>query len=120
EAGSAPALGREQEVVLLRAAQEALSNVRRHAAAQHVQLVLGGSADQVHLEVVDDGRGIDPDVRTGFGLRGMRDRVTSGGGELAVSNGVSGGTRVRVTLPAEDATVPPTAADGRPTTLECS
>ena len=100
------AIGRDREVILLRAAQEALANVRRHADARHVQLVLVGDPDgtrhgSIALEVVDDGRGIDPAAAEGFGLRGMRERVTSGGGELAVSGGAAGGTRVRVSLPAE-------------------
>ncbi|MBX9245113.1 sensor histidine kinase [Actinotalea ferrariae] len=100
---------RDQEVILLRAAQEALANVRRHAHARHVQLVLGAEPGAgreggavVNLEVVDDGRGIDPGATEGFGLRGMRERVTSGGGEVAVSPRAEGGTRVRVTLPADD------------------
>ncbi|WP_199422659.1 sensor histidine kinase [Actinotalea solisilvae] len=98
-------LGRDREVILLRAAQEALANVRRHAGAAHVQLVLaaepGEGGTTAHLEVLDDGRGIDPGVAEGFGLRGMRERVTSGGGEVAVSRRTEGGTRVRVTLPAD-------------------
>ena len=102
---SVPVLGRDAEVVLLRAAQEALSNVRRHADARHVRLVLSaadgtvGQTGGVRLEVVDDGRGIDPSAPEGIGLRGMRDRVRSGGGEVAVGDVADGGTRVLVTLP---------------------
>lgn len=92
-------LARDREVVLLRAAQEALTNVRRHAQAGHVQLALDEDAGAIHLEVVDDGRGIDPGSAEGFGLRGMRERVTSGGGRLDVSPRDGGGTRVRVSLP---------------------
>ncbi|WP_250443875.1 sensor histidine kinase [Actinotalea sp. C106] len=117
-----PPLDREREVVLLRAAQEALSNVRRHAAAHRVRLVLregpgqagtGGAVESratrsdgeppaartVHLEVVDDGRGFDPGSAAGLGLRGMRERVTAGGGDLSVESSVGDGTRVRVSLP---------------------
>lgn len=103
--GPLPGLSRDREVVLLRAAQEALANVRRHAHARHVQLVLSaepageGAGPCVHLEVADDGRGIDPEVAEGFGLRGMRDRVTSSGGRVAVSARAEGGTRVQVSLP---------------------
>ena len=95
-------LARDREVVLLRAAQEALSNVRRHAGATKVDLVLGPAPDDagVALEVVDDGRGMAPATVEGFGLRGMRERVTTGGGELAVTSDVGLGTRVRVTMPA--------------------
>lgn len=116
-----PGLSRDREVILLRAAQEALANVRRHAHARHVQLVLGtesAAADReasVHLEVVDDGRGIDPAVTEGFGLRGMRERVTSGGGRLAVNPRAEGGTRVRVTLPTDDLSTDDLCTDDRPT-----
>jgi signal transduction histidine kinase len=96
------AVSREREVILLRAAQEALTNVRRHAAARRVTLALTTGADgSARLEVSDDGRGIEPEVAEGFGLRGMRDRVASGGGELAVAGRDEGGTRVLVTLPPE-------------------
>lgn len=100
-------LTREREVILLRAAQEALSNVRRHAGASTVDLVLGAATDDgaVTLEVVDDGRGMAPAAVEGFGLRGMRERVTTGGGALAVTSDVGLGTRVQVTMPvgADDA-----------------
>lgn len=120
-----PGLDRDAEVILLRAAQEALSNVRRHAAATHVRLVLGhvdeagrepdrdaegddGSVPRVHavaLEVVDDGRGFDPATTSGLGLQGMRERVTSGGGELDVTSSPHG-TRVRVLVPTRPPTSP--------------
>lgn len=96
---AAGTLGREQEVILLRTAQEALSNVRRHAHARRVQLVLRGPGDSVRLEVADDGRGIDTAATEGIGLQGMRERVRSGGGELDVSSEAGAGTRVHVSLP---------------------
>ena len=100
-------LSREREVILLRAAQEALSNVRRHAGATTVDLVLGPAPDgaAVTLDVVDDGRGMAPAAVEGFGLRGMRERVTTGGGALAVTSDVGLGTHVKVTMPvgADDA-----------------
>jgi len=103
--GGAP-LAREHEVILLRAAQEALANVRRHAGAASVRVVLTLDVDDASLEVVDDGRGIDPAAAEGFGLRGMRERVTSGGGTLAVGavdddGGGGGGTRVQISLPTQ-------------------
>ena len=115
-AASCGTMGREREVILLRSAQEALTNVRRHAEADHVHLDLScDETGDVHLEVVDDGRGIDPTTAEGFGLRGMRDRVASGGGSLAVAGAPSGGTRVRVTLPrpTPDAQQSPDERDGR-------
>jgi signal transduction histidine kinase len=104
---------RDREVVLLRAAQEALSNVRRHADARNVDLVVtagdepgtagrdGGARTVVRLEVTDDGRGMGPAAVEGFGLRGMRERVTTGGGRLAVTSEVGRGTRVEVSLPSD-------------------
>ncbi|MEL7975494.1 sensor histidine kinase [Isoptericola sp. F-RaC21] len=91
------------DVVLLRAAQEALANVRRHAGAGSVTIRLargsaGADAD-VRLEVVDDGRGLPPGHADGLGLAGMRERVSAVGGTLAVAPGEHGGTRVEVHVP---------------------
>ena len=93
-------LGRDREVVLLRAAQEALANVRRHAGARRVtiRLLLDGDATQV--EVSDDGSGFDQAAALGFGLSGMRDRVEDVGGDMDVVTGPGRGTQVRVRVPA--------------------
>jgi signal transduction histidine kinase len=94
------ALPRDVEVVLLRAAQEALANVRRHAHASHVRLRLAAEHGTAELEVLDDGLGIADGTPEGIGLRGMRERVAAGGGELQVAAAPAGGTRVRVRVPA--------------------
>jgi signal transduction histidine kinase len=84
------------EVVLLRSAQEALANVRRHSGARTARVGIGGTGDRVQLTVADDGAGFDPAARTtGFGLRGMRNRVEQVGGTLTVDSGPNG-TTVRV------------------------
>jgi len=98
------------DVVLLRAAQEALANVRRHAGARAVTIRLtrdgdgddgdDGGAPDVRLEVTDDGRGLPPGQVDGLGLAGMRERVSAVGGTLAVEPGEGGGTRVEVHVPA--------------------
>ncbi|GIG22388.1 two-component sensor histidine kinase [Cellulomonas chitinilytica] len=93
-------LAPESAVVLLRAAQEALANVRRHAGARRVRLELTGQDERVRLEVTDDGRGLPEALVEGVGLRGMRERADAGGGSLEVGAAPGGGTRVRVTLPA--------------------
>lgn len=111
---AAARLTREREVILLRAAQEALSNVRRHAQASHVQLALTAADDDgeaVRLEVADDGRGMAAAAAEGFGLRGMRDRVAAGGGEVAVATHRGSGTRVQVTVPTGDAADDPNASE---------
>ncbi len=90
------------EVVLLRATQEALANVRKHAAAKAVRVTLSFPPDgpgSATLEVADDGRGFDPLAATGYGLRGMRSRVEQVGGTLEISSIVGGGTSVRVLVP---------------------
>jgi signal transduction histidine kinase len=97
--GELGALAMPVEVVLLRAAQEALANVRKHSAAATASLRLDGHPDAVRLLVDDDGAGFDPAVLTaGYGLRGMRSRVEQIGGTLTVHSGPTG-TSVRVEVP---------------------
>lgn len=100
-------LPREAQVVLLRSAQEALANVRKHAAAATVTLQLVRADGAVRLEVVDDGRGLTPGTPEGNGLRGMRERARGGGGSLQVEPGTGGGTRLAVTVPAGTTTTAP-------------
>jgi signal transduction histidine kinase len=89
------------EVVLLRVCQEALANVRKHAGATSARVRLGYDADAVCLEVSDDGVGFDPaGVSGGYGLRGMRTRVTEVGGMLTVDSAPGTGTRVSAVVPA--------------------
>ncbi|MEV1071853.1 sensor histidine kinase [Micromonospora parva] len=97
----------EIEVTLLRAAQEALANVARHAAASRVGLTLSYMADVVTLDVRDDGAGFavtdQPTSREptgGYGLTVMRQRVTRVGGELAVESEPGGGTAISASVPA--------------------
>ena len=97
---AASGLGREAQVVLLRSAQEALANVRRHAGATSVTLGLTRADGGVRLEVADDGRGIAPDAVEGQGLRGMRERARGTGGELTVDSVLGAGTTLRLTVPA--------------------
>ncbi|WP_410595405.1 sensor histidine kinase [Amycolatopsis sp. lyj-23] len=97
--GPLPALGMAGEVVLLRGAQEALNNVRRHAAASAVSVRLSAVDGSVRLSVRDDGAGFDPDHATGFGLRGMRSRAEQVGGRLSVRSGPSG-TELTLEVPA--------------------
>ena len=89
------------EVVLLRVCQEALANVRKHADAHTATVELRYDPDAVRLEVSDDGAGFDPDhVTGGYGLRGMRTRVTEAGGLLTVHSEPGMGTRVSAAVPA--------------------
>jgi signal transduction histidine kinase len=86
--------------VLLRAGQEALANVRKHAAAGSVAVCLRYASDFVRLEVTDDGSGFDPaQVNGGYGLSGMRARVDEAGGTVAVRSAPAQGTSVQVEVP---------------------
>ena len=95
----------EVEVTLLRAAQEALANVARHAGASRVGLTLSYMEDLVTLDVRDDGAGFDPAVRRetsekgGFGLAAMRERVQRLAGTLAVESEPGGGTAISACVP---------------------
>lgn len=91
------------EVVLLRAAQEALANVRRHAGARSVVVLLALDEGDVALLVSDDGRGLAAGATEGFGLAGMRERVTAAGGTVELGVSHLGGTALLVRLPIEPA-----------------
>lgn len=94
--GSLSPLSRDREVVLLRSAQEALANVRRHASAASVTMLLCGAT----VEIRDDGVGFSPSAAPGFGLSGMRSRVDEVGGSVSVTSAPGAGTTVRVEVPA--------------------
>jgi PAS domain S-box-containing protein len=85
---------------LLRVVQEALTNARRHSGAGRVRVILEAHRDGLRIDVSDDGRGFDPEeVAAGLGTRGMRERVSALGGELAVASVPGAGTRVAVEVP---------------------
>ncbi|MBL8617614.1 MAG: hypothetical protein JNM72_18545 [Deltaproteobacteria bacterium] len=90
-------------VVAFRAAQEALTNVSRHAEATRARLCIGVEDDVLVIVVDDDGRGLDApraDGRPpGFGLVGMRERARAVGGALRMGAGPLGGARVSLRLP---------------------
>ncbi|WP_328460785.1 sensor histidine kinase [Actinoplanes sp. NBC_00393] len=88
------------EVVLLRAAQEALTNVRRHASASEVAVLLAYTPSSVRLVVRDDGVGFDASAEGGFGLPGMRSRAGQVGGTLTIHSSPESGTTVELEIPA--------------------
>ena len=98
----------ELETTLFRLAQEAISNISRHADAQSVNILLEFGNRHVILETEDDGQGFDVNqVLSGerstraHGLMGMRERVDLFGGTLTITSQVGYGTRVRVEIPIE-------------------
>ncbi|MEU4157477.1 sensor histidine kinase [Actinoplanes sp. NPDC026670] len=87
------------EVVLLRAAQEALTNVRRHAQAHEAAVLLAYSPAVVRLVIRDDGCGIKSDISEGFGLSGMRARAGQVDGTLTIRSDADTGTTVELEIP---------------------
>jgi signal transduction histidine kinase len=94
-----PALGMASDVVLLRAAQEALANVRKHSQASEVHVELSAAGRRVRFSVADNGVGFAEDHAEGFGLRGMKARVAQVGGTMSVSPTPGGGVTVEVEVP---------------------
>jgi len=89
-----------QRLACYRAAQEALTNVQRHARAQTVWLQLERANGYISLQVVDDGIGIRPEpTGNGFGLAGLRERAAQLGGSLHVARREQGGTVLSFRLP---------------------
>jgi len=102
-------LGDGERTVALRVAQEALQNVRKHAAAAHVAVVTRLDDDGWVLEVRDDGRGFDIGAvaargRRNFGLQFMRERAELIGARFDVRSRPDGGTVVRLAIPTGSAT----------------
>ncbi len=89
----------EQTLQLYRIAQEALTNVLRHAGAQRVRIRGAVEGHRYLLEIADDGLGIN--APPGLGLAGMSERARLAGGALDLGTGELGGARLRVTLPLE-------------------
>lgn len=107
----------EIAAAIVRVLQEALANVARHAHATLASVTLTWFPDALMLDVADDGAGFDPaavtagpDIRGGYGLTTVRDRMTAVGGTVDIES-TSGGTVVTARAPL----TPPTPQDRRPT-----
>jgi signal transduction histidine kinase len=108
--GDARPLPSAVDVALLRVAQEAVTNARRHAGAHRVVVTLTYQPGAVRLDVVDDGVGFHHARRSGrgFGLASMRSRVEQLGGTFIVESAAGQGVAVNATIPigATDLVVP--------------
>jgi signal transduction histidine kinase len=93
-----PPLPAAVEVALYRIAQEAMTNVARHAQASRCVVALA-VGETLALEITDNGVGIPPDQRAGVGLNSMRERTEELGGLFSVSPSMEGGARVVARLP---------------------
>ena len=95
------------EVQLIGIIQEALANIRKHAAAKRVLVSIERDRETARVSVHDDGRGFDPQAvvggaRGGFGIDTMRERAETVGGKLTLASQPGNGTRVEVELPLTD------------------
>ena len=97
--GEPDTLSEDEQIVVYRVAQEALSNVARHSGASRVDVRLSGGERPVVLSVRDDGHGFEPERPTsGLGLCGMVERARLVGGELEVSAAPGQGATVTLRL----------------------
>jgi two-component system NarL family sensor kinase len=89
---------------LYRMAQEALTNISRHAGARHISLRLETTPHRIRLTIEDDGSGFDPaEVGDGhYGLVGINERARLLGGQMRVQSSPGSGTRVVLTVPLEE------------------
>lgn len=96
----------ETRVILYRIAQEAIVNIRKHARATRVDILLEGRDDGFAMKVSDDGLGFSPDegdrlLPVHLGLAAMRERAEIAGGSFSILSAPGAGTTVTVWLPAE-------------------
>lgn len=114
--GQATSLRPEIEVTLLRATQEALANIRKHAQARSVVLTLSYMEEIVALDIADDGIGFDPhalpapllgETHGGFGLKALRERIKQLEGTFTLESTPGAGTTIAVALPSVEASTPP-------------
>jgi two-component system, NarL family, sensor histidine kinase UhpB len=95
-------LDSDRSIALFRIAQEALTNISKHAEATRVEIRLFISRRSLLLEVADNGCGTPPSAQRkpkSYGIRGMRERIHALGGSLSIDAAPGGGTLVGVTLP---------------------
>lgn len=110
--GPLPSLSPQQQLLLFRIVQEALSNIRRHAHASKVTITLKSMPTRIELAVRDDGEGFElPEMigdyasRGRLGLAGMQERARLLGGVLTVQSAPGKGTTVAITVPLAPLTV---------------
>jgi signal transduction histidine kinase len=91
-------LNSQAELALYRVVQEGLTNVRKHAQATHVEVLLGYEANKVCLRICDNGKGMG-EATGGFGLLGLRERVELQGGKVRIDSQSGQGFQLEVEIP---------------------
>jgi signal transduction histidine kinase len=97
--GEPRTLNSQTELALYRVAQEGLTNVRKHAQATRIEVVLHYGSSKVYLRIADNGRGMAAAAQ-GFGLLGLRERVQALGGVVAIDSRPGQGVQLAVEIPA--------------------
>lgn len=100
--GTLDGLPRDHEVVVLRAVQEALANVRKHASARRAEVSLVVADGALTAEIRDDGVGFAGPGGSGFGIAAMTNRVREVGGHVDLTSTPGGGTRLRIAIPRDE------------------
>jgi signal transduction histidine kinase len=94
-------LSREIEDTVYRLIQEALNNVAHHGDTERARVDVTEDSEMLRVRVADKGEGFDPRIKTeGFGLTGMRERITLAGGTLEVQSAPGKGTTIVASVPA--------------------
>jgi len=94
------ATGGDEERLVYRLVQEALTNVAKHAGASRVEVGVRQEGGKTEISVRDDGEGFDPEASSaGRGLLGMRERIELLGGSIAVTSNPGAGTEIAATVP---------------------
>ena len=94
--------GEAIDLSVYRCVQEGLTNSVRHALARSIDIMIDDEeppAQRLRIEIRDDGQGLGSADLSGFGLRSMRERVRSLGGECLIEGAEPAGTRLLITLP---------------------
>ncbi|MGH8549726.1 MAG: sensor histidine kinase, partial [Methylococcales bacterium] len=96
------------QIHVFRIVQECMTNIVKHAGATQVSIQIqvdrqsssSASVSRLRMAVCDDGRGFDPKaVQSGFGLRGIRERIEGLGGETSIRSAPGRGVRVEIDIP---------------------
>lgn len=87
------------ELTLFRVTQEGLTNIRKHAQASQVSVNLTYQPHQVQLSIIDNGLGTDDPTPNGFGLIGIRERISQLGGDVKIGSAAGQGFTLTVTIP---------------------
>ncbi len=96
------AIAKSVQLTAYRTAQEALTNIAKHARCSEVRVDLSDAEDVLTLEITDNGQGIEATERQkpkAFGLKGLQERARTAGGWLDISSRVGAGTSITLTVP---------------------